>query len=212
MKLLSLFKKKDPQKFPSKKLQKVINNAIKYLDKSPTHYFPLEKFSGCGVYVLYYNGMFYDDLLGHDCGEYFARHPIYVGKAVPTGWRSGRAAKKKDSRNLWKRINEHARNIEQVENLNIKHFECKYVILDDDLIVPVEAKLIRNFKPLWNCSIDGFGNHFPGNTRLNQARPDWDILHPGRSWAENMGTGNDRNIIIASVRRFIGDANENYLR
>lgn len=204
MKLLSFFRRqKDPQRFPSKKLQKVINNALKYLDKSPTHSLPLKKFVGCGVYVLYYNGMFYDDLLSRNCEEYFARYPIYIGKAVPTGWRRGRTSKKKNAMNLWKRINEHVKNIEHATNLDIKDFECRYIILDDDLIVPVEAKLIRNFKPLWNSCIDGFGCHHPGSTRFSQAASDWDILHPGRVWAEKMGAGNDANVIIAGVRRFI---------
>jgi len=202
-----LKKNKDVQRFPSKKLQKVINNAVNFLNKSPMHNLPLqERFTGCGVYVLYYNGMFYDDLINCSCDLYFALHPIYVGKAVPTGWRNGRISKKKDSSNLWKRIQEHSINIEQVSNLNIGDFCCKYIVLDDDLIVPVEAKLIRMYKPIWNCVLDGFGNHHPGMTRFNQAKPDWDVLHPGRPWAEKMvGGSSDYNAIVASIRRFIGE-------
>jgi len=206
MGLFSFFKKeKNVQKFPSKRLQKVINNAITFLDKSPMHHLPLqEKFNGCGVYVLYYDGMFYDDLLKESCELYFAIHPIYVGKAVPTGWRNGRVSKKKISSNLWKRIQEHSNNIQQASNLDIKDFCCKYVVLDDDLIVPVEAKLIRNYKSLWNACIDGFGNHHPGVNRLNQTKSDWDTLHPGRAWAEKMSDLNtDRNQIITNVKRFM---------
>ena len=52
-----------------------------------------------------------------------------------------------------------------------------------DLIGTVEAALIRCYTPVWNSSIDGFGNHDPGKGRYNQAKSEWDILHPGRPWA-----------------------------
>jgi Eco29kI restriction endonuclease len=61
------------------------------------------------------------------------------------------------------------------------------MILEDSsnhLIGTVEAALIRHYKPIWNTKIDGFGNHDPGAGRYNQAKSEWDIIHPGRSWAE----------------------------
>ena len=205
MGLFSFFKK-NVQKFPSKKVEKVINNAVKFLEKSPTHNLPLlGKFSGCGVYVLYYYGTFYDEIVDKDLKLYFSKHPIYVGKAVPTGWRNGRISKEKSSSNLWKRVSEHSGNISKISNLNIGDFCCKYIILDKDLISPVEARLIRLYNPIWNCTLDGFGNHHPGETRFNQAKPDWDVLHPGREWADNMNPGNDREEIINRLRIFLGD-------
>lgn len=53
-----------------------------------------------------------------------------------------------------------------------------------DLIGTVEAALIRYYQPLWNTTIDGFGNHDPGSGRYSQAKSDWDVIHPGRLWAE----------------------------
>jgi hypothetical protein len=47
-----------------------------------------------------------------------------------------------------------------------------------------ETLLIAKFKPLWNMSIEGFGNHDPGAGRYGGLRPLWDVLHPGRAWAE----------------------------
>jgi len=52
-----------------------------------------------------------------------------------------------------------------------------------DMIGTIEAALIRCYTPVWNSSIDGFGNHDPGKGRYNQSKSDWDVLHPGRSWA-----------------------------
>ena len=58
--------------------------------------------------------------------------------------------------------------------------------IESDLIVPVEAEMIRRYTPLWNSVVDGFGNHDPGSGRYNQAKSEWDVLHPGRSWAERL--------------------------
>jgi hypothetical protein len=55
-----------------------------------------------------------------------------------------------------------------------------------DLVAAIEAELIRNYRPLWNTTVDGFGNHDPGSGRYNQAKSEWDALHPGRSWAEKL--------------------------
>ena len=54
------------------------------------------------------------------------------------------------------------------------------------MIGTVEASLIRQYTPIWNSCIDGFGNHDPGSGRYDQAKSDWDILHPGRSWADRL--------------------------
>ena len=44
--------------------------------------------------------------------------------------------------------------------------------------------MIEMFAPLWNRVLDGFGNHDPGKGRYQQQRSPWDVLHPGRAWAE----------------------------
>jgi hypothetical protein len=38
----------------------------------------------------------------------------------------------------------------------------------------------------WNVLIDGFGNHDPGGGRYNQKKSSWDVIHPGRTWAEKL--------------------------
>jgi len=46
--------------------------------------------------------------------------------------------------------------------------------------------MTRRYNPLWNSHIDGFGNHDPGKGRYEQAKSEWDVLHPGRVWAERL--------------------------
>jgi len=89
-------------------------------------------------------------------------------------------------------------------HLQVSDFRCRFMILsgiEADLIVPVEAELIRRYRPLWNTVVDGFGNHDPGKGRYNQARSEWDVLHPGRPWARKL-TGEPPRFedIVAKVR------------
>jgi hypothetical protein len=53
------------------------------------------------------------------------------------------------------------------------------------MIGTVEAALIKWKTPLWKSFLDGFGNHDPGKGRYQQSKSDWDVVHPGRPWAEN---------------------------
>jgi hypothetical protein len=132
--------------------------------------------------------------------------PIYIGKAVPQGWRTGRSIGLQ-RQDLYKRLREHARSIQQVVNLQVDDFHCRFMILagiESDLVVPVEAELIRRYKPLWNATVEGFGNHDPGSGRYNQAKSSWDILHPGRPWVERL-TGESQSLeaVVARIQQFL---------
>ncbi len=62
------------------------------------------------------------------------------------------------------------------------------------MISTVEAAMTRKYNPLWNSQIDGFGNHDPGKGRYEQAKSEWDVLHPGREWANRLkGNQPDEN-------------------
>jgi len=175
--------------FRSPKFRSVVEEAIKFFEDTPVHQLPPpSRFTGCGVYALYYLGEY----------ELYARIarlnqnarvlPIYVGKAVPPGWRAARTTST-ERKSLYGRLREHTRSIQQAKNLEIGDFRCRFVILQEvgtDLIVPIEATLIRKHRPLWNSVVDGFGNHDPGRGRYNQAQSEWDVLHPGRSWADRL--------------------------
>ncbi len=172
--------------FRSSRFESVVQEAVRFLQKTPIHSLPPPRsFVGAGVYALYYLGdsQHYAHIAvlnKDDCVS-----PIYVGKAVPPGWRMARISGN-ESHNLYGRLRGHARSIEQGRGLEVHHFRCRFTILrgiETDLISAVEAQLIRLFAPVWNSFIDGFGNHDPGKGRYNQARSEWDILHPGREWA-----------------------------
>ena len=49
-----------------------------------------------------------------------------------------------------------------------------------------ENMLIESFKPVWNVALDGFGNKDPGKRRATQYKSPWDVVHPGRHFAEKL--------------------------
>jgi hypothetical protein len=166
----------------------IIKDTIRFFNGTPVHQLsPPENFIGAGVYALYYIGKnsLYKYL--YDANRISFEQPIYVGKAVPRGWRQARL--QEASNELYARLNDHENSIMQAKDLRLDDFRCRFMILEDaaaDMIGTVEASLIRQYKPIWNCCIDGFGNHDPGSGRYDQAKSDWDILHPGRAWAERL--------------------------
>lgn len=149
---------------------------------------PPEPFLGAGIYAIYYVGDFelYGKIRGRNINGKF-ECPIYVGKAVPAGARKGGfGLDLKPGSVLYKRLVEHSKSLEQVINLDLKDFFCRYLVVDDIWIPLAESLLIEMYLPLWNKVIDGFGNHDPGSGRYNQQRSLWDMLHKGRPWVEKL--------------------------
>ena len=175
--------------FANNAFLKIITDAIDFLDSSTFYELPPQSaFYGSGVYALYYSGehKLYKPLNNINVSD--KRVPIYVGKAVPPGWRQGREENSKN-RSLYLRLRQHSRTIETVDNLELGCFQCRFIILngeESDLISPLESRLINLYKPIWNSCVDGFGNHDPGKGRYEQARSEWDTLHPGRGWAKKL--------------------------
>lgn len=190
--------------FKSPKVHAIIDEAIAFLNQTPPHPLPLpESFIGTGVYSLYYLGGYdlYNKIATANISE--CTQPIYVGKAVPKGWRTARATSEEGS-TLTQRLREHARSITHCAGLDIKDFKCRFIILKDEessMITIVEAALIKKYRPLWNTVVDGFGNHDPSSGRYDQANSEWDVLHPGRPWAEKLrGKSPDLEGIKVKIR------------
>jgi hypothetical protein len=161
------------------------------------------------LYAIYYTGhnptyKKYSELnrLSYD-------FPIYVGKAVPSGWRQSRIShsEEKKSTELFSRLRQHSNNITAVENINLEDFKCRFVIFESDgsdMISTIEASLIKLNRPLWNSALDGFGNHDPGKGRYEQANSDWDVIHKGRAFAEKLrGIPTPKDIILNNIKNHL---------
>lgn len=175
--------------FKSEKLRSVVYDALEFFDSTPDCTLPPDyKINGGGVYALYYFGDFKHYRPLAELNQSSCKHPIYIGKAVAPGWRTGRKTATAGA-DVYRRLREHYRSIDTVPNIDAAHFKCRFMVLNDaeaDLVVPVEAQLIRKYLPLWNTAVDGFGNHDPGKGRYNQAMSEWDVLHPGREWSKRL--------------------------
>jgi Eco29kI restriction endonuclease len=135
-----------------------------------------DRFPGVGIYALYYRG---DSAL---YPENDPDRPVYVGSALPKGGRTGGMDYAEGGTELRSRLRQHARSIDQVKNLELGNFSCRFLILDDLWVLLSENYMISHYRPVWNNVVWGFGIHNPGRRRP-QNRSRWDELHPGRPFA-----------------------------
>lgn len=189
--------------------QNLAESVANAMLRKPIVQIPPESFNGAGIYAIYYHGPFplYAKLT-EKYKEGSNPFPIYVGKAVPAGARKGGFGLNANPGNsLHKRLTEHASSIEQAENLDIKDFKCRFLVVEDIWIPLAESLLIEMFSPLWNRKIDGFGNHDPGKGRYQQKKSLWDAIHPGRPWAEKLSPADlDKDSILKMAEDYIAYA------
>ena len=160
---------------------------------------PSETFEGAGVYAVYYHGSFegYNSIVNAD-----PLTPIYVGKAVPAGARKG-SSHMGGGCELYKRLKEHSKSIGQVKNIRLEDFTCRYLVVVPVWITLAERFLVEHYRPVWNVAIDGFGNHAPGAGRRSMKRPRWDILHPGRPWANELAPEETFDQVLQRLKQFL---------
>ena len=192
--------------YKNEEFVEIIKDAVRFFNGTPVHPLPPPtRFRGTGVYALYYTGRTGIYRKYGTLNRTAYSHPIYVGKAVPKGWRQARVVDDPDAQSseLRSRLAEHSKNIGKVSGLNLTDFMCRFVILEgtaSDMIGTIEAALIKLHKPLWNTGMDGFGNHTPGNGRFQQAKSVWDVIHPGRTWAEKCtGVASSPEAVLKNV-------------
>ena len=185
----------------------LLKDAVRFFHG--THVLPLppeEPFMGAGVYAIYCiakKGLY--KTYGEKINRTSYDVPIYVGKAVPAGWRQNRVVDEIAGNVLYNRLRQHAESIRNARGLSLSDFVCRFAILEGEtanMIAALEAAIIAEHTPLCNSVIDGFGNHDPGKKRVTGKRPQWDCLHPGRPWAMRM-TGEE--FPLAELRRRVTD-------
>lgn len=167
---------------------------------------PSEGFEGAGIYAIYYLGNFpaYAPITEANRESRFEA-PIYVGKADPKGGRRGGGGLDTlTGRDLYSRLTKHGRSIEQATNLDLADFRCRYLVVDEVWIRMAERMLISWYQPAWNVVVVGFGNNDPGKRRETQHRSPWDVLHPGRVWADKLAdSGVTSDAIISRINQHL---------
>jgi len=163
------------------------------------------QFQGAGVYAIYYRGDYLPYAAIAAANAATCCRPIYVGRAVPKGGRKGGVELSAAAGTvLYDRLREHAQCIEKGEGLDLADFVCQYLVVDDIWIPLGESLMIRVFQPIWNLLIPGIGNHPPGSGRTKQKRSHWDVVHPGRSWADDLPPNpKSKEAILANLAAFL---------
>ena len=149
----------------------------------------LATFRGAGIYCIYYVGTYqlYQPMADENRDADNPRWPIYIGRAIPPGGRTGQFnLSATDTPALYNRLREHADSLRSASNLDLNDFVCRFLIVQDLWIPLAEQLLIAHFAPVWNNLVVGFGNHDPGSGRYGGLCPRWDVLHPGRVWAARL--------------------------
>jgi len=168
------------------------DSLLHHLELLPV--FPLvevDRFEGSGIYALYYLG----DASPYAASGRYNREvactvPIYVGRAQAPGSRTGVVLSGAGQTTaLWDRVREHRRSVESAINLEVSDFVVRVLVVVPIWVPLAEAVVIQKYRPLWNSELQGFGIHAPGGGRAAQAPSQWDILHPGRTFAAAL-TGN----------------------
>lgn len=113
----------------------LVKDAVRFFNGTPALALPPpEKFSGTGIYAIYYTGShpLYQSYQSLNRLSY--SFPIYVGKAVPKGWRQSRTSdtESRQANELYGRLREHRRSIASVKGLDAEDFTCRFVIFESD--------------------------------------------------------------------------------
>jgi hypothetical protein len=151
---------------------------------------------GAGVYALYYRGDHpaYAAVTGKET-------PIYVGKADPS--RSALADVRTHGATLSGRLLDHRRQIGMTTKYAADHpaslreaglhpllledFDCRKLACAPGIQLTAEARLINLFRPLWNSDFNvAYGVSKHGDRQRKHPKSPWDVLHPGRPWADGL--------------------------
>lgn len=118
--------------FSNSAFGEMCKDAIRAFNATPVATLPPEKFWGAGVYAIYCTsttGIY--EKFGNQVNRLGYERPIYIGSAVPKGWRKSRTAGMKYSNGqgtLCDRLHDHAQSIAEAKNLSLEDFACRFMI------------------------------------------------------------------------------------
>lgn len=169
-----------------------VASAMTALDPLPLSEIP--NLPGAGIYALYYCGDFepYQLMTKLNSGTSGMEYPVYVGKAIPKGGRTGIASENgEETFALRDRLSAHRRSIAATDNLSVEHFALRLLTVEPIFIPLGETMLITQTGPLWNRVVSGFGSNAPGIGRQAGKKSRWDTLHPGRAHSVALPDGSE---------------------
>ena len=116
--------------YKNKKFSELLLDAVRFFHGTPVLPLPPnEPFKGAGVYAIYCiarTGIY--KTFGEKINRKSYDVPIYVGKAVPTGWRQSRNIDATSGSALFGRLRQHAESIKAGKGLKLSDFACRFAI------------------------------------------------------------------------------------
>src|SRR3989304_4577685 len=103
----------------------LVKDAVRFFNGTPVHTLPPpESFLGTGVYAIYYTGKNPIYKKYAELNRLSYSYPIYVGKAVPKGWRQARVSDNQleQSKELIGRLGGHAGKSKIAKDWDLKNF------------------------------------------------------------------------------------------
>ena len=134
--------------------RKILDDAIRFFSGTPVHALPPPiKFAGSGVYAIYCiatEGLY--QKYGNEVNKYSYQVPIYVGKAVPQGWRPMQNASLcflsiNEQLDFWKSLVKKTVGL-FADDFMVRFCSSNYVGLE--LCSQLYKSLNILFSPLWN--------------------------------------------------------------
>ena len=181
-----------------------LKDAVRAFNGSPVAPMPPPSFTGSGVYALYctaVKGPYAK--FGKEINRLEYKVPIYVGKAVPPGWRQSRQldGTADKSTSLYSRLCKHSHSIEQGKGLSLSDFACRFLHLstsEQTLATKITDFMVALYKPLWNTIIRGFSRCNFTNSTEQTYHTNWDVMHNGK-----LPSTNERKRILSKIYSYL---------
>ena len=181
-----------------------LKDAVRAFNGSPVAPMPPPSFTGSGVYALYctaVKGPYAK--FGKEINRLEYKVPIYVGKAVPPGWRQSRQldGSADKSTSLCSRLSQHARSLEQGKGLSLSDFACRVMQLSTDeqiLATKIADFMVKFYKPLWNTIVRGFSRCSFTDSAEHKFHTNWDVMHNGKH-----SSNNERTRILSKIDSYL---------
>ncbi len=127
--------KREEHVYKNEEFSEMLKDAVRFFHGTPVFSLPPpEKFTGAGIYAIYCiarTGIY--SKFGNEINRLSYSVPIYVGSALPKGWRQSRILdkdKENSGSKLFSRLSEHAKSISNGKTLPVSDFACRFVIFE----------------------------------------------------------------------------------
>lgn len=150
--------KREDHVYHNEAFAELCKDAVRAFNGTPVCELPPPRFTGSGVYAIYCTakkGIY--ERYGNKVNRMGYNVPIYVGKAVPKGWRQSSTGEISDlpineQMGLWVHLIKSSIGL-QTADFRFRVYGCN--VVDTGLIHDMHRLMLYTYQPLWNRVFDG---------------------------------------------------------